>query len=107
MLKRLVIYSWPGNVRELRNAIEYAFVLCPSGEIEVQHLPHKIIKAGEVCEPTFDGAPVDHLEKGRLVRILRQTGGNQSEAARLLGVSRVTVWKKIKKYGINLSTEIG
>jgi transcriptional regulator of acetoin/glycerol metabolism len=101
-MERLLIYAWPGNVRELRNAIEYAFVLCPAGEIDVQHLPPKIIQIGTVCEPTFDAPPIDQLERERLIRILRQTGGNQSETARLLGVSRVTVWKRIKKYAIDL-----
>jgi PAS domain S-box-containing protein len=101
-MERLLIYAWPGNVRELRNAIEYAFVLCPAGDIDVQHLPPKITQISTVCEPTFDTPPIDQLERERLTRILRQTGGNQSEAARLLGVSRVTVWKRIKKYAIDL-----
>ncbi|MHC4751835.1 MAG: sigma-54 interaction domain-containing protein [Planctomycetota bacterium] len=101
-LERLLIYAWPGNVRELRNAIEYAFVLCPAGDIDVQHLPPKITQNSTICEPNFDAPPIDQLERERLIRILRQTGGNQSEAARLLGVSRVTVWKRIKKYAIDL-----
>jgi two-component system response regulator HydG len=42
-LEALTEYAWPGNVRELRNAIEYAFVLCQSGGIDIQHLPHKIV----------------------------------------------------------------
>ncbi len=46
------------------------------------------------------------LERKKLIQTLRQTDGNQSEAARLLGVSRVTVWKRIKKYGIDLEAEI-
>ena len=106
-MERLLIYPWPGNVRELRNAIEYAFVLCPSGEIDVQHLPPKITQASVVYKPAVGSRPVDQLEREKLIRILRQSGGNQSEAARLLGVSRVTVWKRIKKYGINLFTDIG
>jgi PAS domain S-box-containing protein len=101
-MERLLIYAWPGNVRELRNAIEYAFVLCPAGDIDVQHLPPKITQISSVCEPIFDAPPVDQRERERLIRILRQTGGNQSEAARLLGVSRVTVWKRVKKYAIDL-----
>ncbi|MGD2270034.1 MAG: sigma 54-interacting transcriptional regulator [Desulfobacterales bacterium] len=101
-MERLLIYSWPGNVRELRNAIEYAFVLCPGGEIDIHHLPPKVTQSDTVGEPIFDTTPADQLERQRLIRILRQTGGNQSEAARILGVSRVTVWKRIKRYGIDL-----
>jgi PAS domain S-box-containing protein len=101
-MERLLIYSWPGNVRELRNAIEFAFVLCPGGEIDIHHLPPKVTQSSTVGEPIFDTTPVDQLERQRLIRILRQTGGNQSEAARILGVSRVTVWKRIKRYGIDL-----
>ena len=101
-MERLLIYGWPGNVRELRNAIEYAFVLCPAGDIDVQHLPPNITQINPICEPVYDAPPVDQLERERLIRILRQTGGNQSEAARLLGVSRVTVWKRIKRYAIDL-----
>jgi two-component system, NtrC family, response regulator HydG len=98
----LLSHSWPGNVRELRNAIEYAFVLCPGGYIDVTHMPPKISGAGgnAVCFIPPDGDSRD--EKARLEQVLKQVGWNQSEAGRLLGVSRVTVWKRIKKYGIRL-----
>ena len=102
-LEMLMAYNWPGNVRELRNAVEYAFVLCPGGHIQVEHLPPKII--------SFDTGPADHMTfsefgnaertRDELVRVLRRTGGNQSKAASLLGVSRVTIWKRLKKYGID------
>lgn len=103
----LMNYSWPGNVRELRNAIDYAFVLCSGEWIGIEHLPPKII-AGEDSSP--GGTPAenreDHQERERLIRILKKTGGNQSEAARMLNVSRVTIWKRIKKYDINLNSVI-
>jgi len=106
-LERLTAYTWPGNVRELRNTIEYAFVLCSSGGIGVRHLPPKVAGASPVC-PQPEAVPsLDNQEKENLLAVLRKTGGNQSEAARILGVSRVTIWKRIKKYGINLLTEIG
>jgi DNA-binding NtrC family response regulator len=106
-LEALTEYAWPGNVRELRNAIEYAFVLCQSGGIGVQHLPHKIVNGSvdqqAVCE--LDPACV----KGRqgLIDVLRQAGGNQSKAAKMLGVSRVTVWKRMKKFGIDIKQDVG
>jgi len=100
-LEKLTLYSWPGNVRELRNAIEYAFVLCQSGAIGVTHLPSKIVSASEAVAPECRLDPGCLDERARLIQVLREAGGNQSGAARLLGVSRVTIWKRLKKYGIN------
>jgi PAS domain S-box-containing protein len=102
----LVRYDWPGNVRELRNAIEYAFVLCASGGIGRQHLPPKILGRDPVCKSLPESNQGNDAEKHALIDVLRRTGGNQSEAARMLNVSRVTVWKRIKKYGIDVQKEI-
>mgnify|MGYP006296347503 CR=1 FL=1 len=99
-LDRLMAYDWPGNVRELRNTVEYAFVLCPGGTIDEIHLPARI--RGFVRPPSARPA-VNGDETGQrtvLEQTLRQTGWNQSETARILGVSRVTVWKRIRKFGI-------
>jgi len=106
-MERLVSYSWPGNVRELRNAVEYAFVLCPGGAIGIQHLPPKIAMTGGAFMKREQGEePAFEREREKLIQTLRQTRGNQSEAARLLGLSRVTVWKRIKKYGIDLTPDL-
>ncbi len=100
-MEMLTSYSWPGNVRELRNAIEYAFVLCPGGAIDKQHLPPKIVSPTKASNGADNGKNVTFSrQKETLLNALRQTNGNQSEAAKLLGVSRVTVWKRIKKFGI-------
>ena len=102
-IEKMIAYAWPGNIRELRNTVEYAFVLCSSGGIGAQHLPPKIAATAAVC--TDPGLPQpgasENAKKDTLIRALRQSGGNRSEAARILGVSRVTVWKQIKKYGID------
>jgi PAS domain S-box-containing protein len=99
-------YHWPGNVRELRNAIEYAFVLCKSDTIQRQDLPPKIAATQEnICRQIIS-QPAKPQERDELIRVLKEAGGNQSEAARILGVSRVTVWKRIRKYGIDLTTAI-
>ncbi|MGD9365062.1 MAG: sigma 54-interacting transcriptional regulator [Desulfobacteraceae bacterium] len=105
-MEKMTQYHWPGNVRELRNAIEYAFVLCPSGGIGVQHLPPKLLGHTPQCPPPNDVPDNHELEKEELLRVLRRTNGNQSEAGRILGVSRVTVWKRIKKFGIDVKREI-
>ncbi|MBT8373638.1 MAG: sigma 54-interacting transcriptional regulator [Deltaproteobacteria bacterium] len=110
-IEKITAYPWPGNVRELRNAIEYAFVLCSSGGIGVNHLPPKI--AGTPLECVESGTEADQPEKKKasakkaaLIEALRQTHGNRSETARLLGVSRVTVWKQIKRFKIDLFKDL-
>ena len=103
----LLAYHWPGNVRELRNAVEYAFVLCPGNWIEKEHLPPKINTAGK--RPSAIHATSSKSweeERINLIRTLSRVNGNQSEAARILGVSRVTIWKRIKKYGIDLNADL-
>lgn len=104
-MEKLLNYDWPGNVRELKNAIEYAFVLCADRELMVQHLPPRIVFS------TKGGAPPreddgDNHEHEKLLQLLRECGGNQSEVARRLGVSRVTVWKRIKKFHIDLERDL-
>ena len=102
-MEKLVNYSWPGNVRELRNAIEYAFVLCSVSKIDIEHLPPKIITGGYSFFSKNN--PKSSMEKKELINTLRETGGNQSQTAKKLGVSRVTIWKRMKKYNINLHNQ--
>jgi transcriptional regulator of acetoin/glycerol metabolism len=106
-MEALLAYLWPGNVRELRNAIEYAFVLCSGDWIGKEHLPPKIAAVGKRPATNHALSSISwEEERTNLVRTLRRVGGNQSEAARILGVSRVTIWKRIKKYGIDLNSEL-
>ena len=107
-MEALLNYSWPGNVRELRNAIEYASVLCPGGWIGKDHLPPKIIVGNKlVPSNTRSSAAYWQEERERLIHTLRRFRGNQSETARALGLSRVTIWKRIKKYEIDLAADLG
>ncbi|MGD2186885.1 MAG: sigma 54-interacting transcriptional regulator [Desulfobacterales bacterium] len=107
-MEALMTYSWPGNVRELRNAIEYAFVLCSDNWIGKEHLPPKITASSKRALVNHHQSSASwEQERKKLIHTLRQVDGNQSEAARLLGVSRVTIWKRIKKYGIHLEAELG
>jgi PAS domain S-box-containing protein len=104
----LINYSWPGNVRELINVIEYAFVLCPGGEITPRHLPAQFQSERQVSSaPHY--SPRRHkndFRRQKLIDALQASAGNQSKAARILGVSRVTVWKWIKKYGVTVDTHV-
>ncbi len=98
-------YSWPGNIRELKNALEYAFVVADTTCIERNHLPrHLTEKSFPDQEPVFPGdtKPFVSDEKTALIQALKQTNGNQTQAARLLNITRVTVWNRMKKYGIDL-----
>jgi PAS domain S-box-containing protein len=106
-LETIMAYDWPGNVRELRNAIEYAFVLCPGGWIGKEHLPPKIEGFDSKISSNPKASPgAWKNERDNLIKVLRSMNGNQSAAARSLGVSRVTIWKRIKKYGINLDSDL-
>jgi transcriptional regulator with PAS, ATPase and Fis domain len=107
-MRMMVAYPWPGNIRELRNSIEYAFVLARGKSIGLEHLPEKIARfkpenVGTLKHSEPDGTiRVGQSEREKLLDALRQADGNQSNAAKILGVSRITVWKRIKKYGIQL-----
>jgi two-component system response regulator HydG len=98
-------HSWPGNIRELINVIEYGFVLCPQGEISMAHLPAQLLGHNPMhvqqASRTRSKSPTGGGRQ-ELIQALQATGGNKSEAARRLGVSRVTVWKRIKKFGIQV-----
>ena len=96
-------YQWPGNVRELNSALEYAFVIAEEGLIHPEQLPLQIAgekKGGDVV--SFLPVRGDPTEKAALIEALRESNGNQSQAARILGINRVTVWNRMKKYGIDL-----
>jgi two-component system response regulator HydG len=99
----LLDHSWPGNVRELKGVLEYAFVVAESGLITPSHLPPKL-NSRDIAPtaPLKAEAALDSDEKEALINALRTAGGNQSQAAALLGVSRVTVWHRMKKYGIDV-----
>lgn len=100
-IEKMTAYAWPGNVRELCNTIDYAFALCSSPCIDVKHLPAAIGRtAGDTSNNITEKANLE--KRAELIRTLRKTGGNRSEAARILGISRVTVWKQINKFGIDI-----
>jgi len=105
-LRYLMDYPWPGNVRELKSALEYAFVVAEKGKINLEHLPAPaaeppLTHGGQRGRPAEPGA-----QKEALIDALRRTGGNQTQAARLLGINRVTVWNRMRKYGIDLNKVI-
>ena len=109
----LMTYPWPGNVRELRSTFEYAFVTCQGPTIEPEHLPPPVRQAGAPSLPGPVRAQADTTADSRaerqrreLVAALTEAGGNQSRAAELLGVSRVTVWNRMKRYGVRAERQV-
>lgn len=98
-LEKLMAYSWPGNVRELRNEIERAVILAPSREISLDDLSQEV-RANRSAGPREAGLSVKANEKELIRKALADSGGNRSEAARLLGISREGLRKKMKRYGI-------
>ncbi|MBU0960240.1 MAG: sigma 54-interacting transcriptional regulator [Proteobacteria bacterium] len=102
-LDLLISYHWPGNIRELINVIEYAFVICSKGELTPKHLPLQFqMPSGAVNDAS---SPLLHSLSDRrqqLLHVLNKTNGNKSEASRILGISRVTLWKQLKKYNITV-----
>lgn len=101
-LRLFMQHSWPGNIRELKSALEYAFVLAEHGHIEPEHLPQNILEPAACLPETIQVAPEAQQQKEQLVKALRQAAGNKSEAARILGINRVTVMNRMRKYGIDL-----
>jgi PAS domain S-box-containing protein len=100
----LLRHDFPGNIRELENIIEYAFVVCRGSIIQKDHLPQELLEpqadyaaAGKETNPLT--MAID--EQTRLKEILKKHNGNQSRAARELGINRSTLWRKLKRYGID------
>jgi transcriptional regulator with GAF, ATPase, and Fis domain len=97
----LEAYAWPGNVRELRNAIERAAVLQSSGVIEQGDLPPAVAQSGLPAGPAPGGRDrLAEVERATIVEALRANNGNQTRAARQLGITRRALIYRMQKYGI-------
>jgi DNA-binding NtrC family response regulator len=95
-------YDFPGNVRELENIIERGVALSNGNAIEVAHLPEDL---RELVIRTFrrkDGRmpSLEEQEMAYIKWVLKEVGGNKTTAAQFLGIDRVSLWRKLKKYGL-------
>lgn len=108
-LKYLLRYDWPGNVRELKNVLERAIILESEDMILADHLPPELRAASPLPkEPIFsfrlppDGVSLDEVERELVTQALALAGENQTQAARLLGLSRDALRRRIKKFSLEL-----
>jgi len=101
-LAALVKYAWPGNVRELANAVKHGAVLSRGADVDVQHLPEDMLLPALVLDDTREVGlvPLAEAERRHIMRVLKACRGQQLEAARLLGIGRTTLWRKLKDYGV-------
>ncbi len=103
----LLRHGWPGNVRELENVIGHSCIMVMGSTIDVSDLPtylgrgHADAPAASMQTPNGEMLPLEEQEKRLLTEALRKAGGNQSEAARLLRISRDTLRYRMKKHGIS------
>jgi transcriptional regulator with GAF, ATPase, and Fis domain len=113
-LRLLESYNWPGNVRELVNSLEFALVQAEGGTILPSHFPPEIrnyiagpedvvqdmASTQEIPMGYYRPRMRPEEEKALIIRTLQETGGNRAAAARKLGMSRTTLWKRLKRFGI-------
>ena len=97
-MRRLLDYAWPGNVRELKSAIEFAVIGCRGAVILAEDLPPELMDAPTL--PFMEGIPPQD-EKQRVLAALEQVRGNRTAAARLLGMSRATFYRRLDSLGIS------
>jgi transcriptional regulator with PAS, ATPase and Fis domain len=98
----LTQYGWPGNVRELENVIERAVALENGENIRAEDLPESIRNLSiETYRHTPSVIPtLDEQEKHYIQWVLEKSGGNKTKAAKIMGIDRVSLWRKLKRYGI-------
>jgi len=103
-LRHLISYDWPGNGRELKNCAEYLCFTVEADEVAEQHLPPEIharrVDANETPEEPEKPKNLGSLERIFLIETMLRFHGNAVEAAKALGVSRSTLYRKLKKHGI-------
>ena len=99
-MRRLEDYRWPGNVRELANTMEQLSILAPRSEIDVSDLPENIRTPSEQAGRPTDGSglTLQAMERRHVDGVLRQVGGNRAAAARLLGIDRNTLVRKLRQW---------
>jgi two-component system response regulator HydG len=105
-MRRLIAYDWPGNVRELENAVARAVALGSGPVVNVGDLPSSLQYPTSERAPEKDELlPLEELERRAILRMLRETGGDKLAAARLLGIGKTTLYRKLKQYHMDQPPE--
>jgi len=100
-MRRIIAYDWPGNVRELENAIERAVALGSGPILHVADLPSNLQYPTSERAPERDEIlPLEELERRAILRTLRETSGDKLTAARMLGIGKTTLYRKLKQYHV-------
>jgi len=97
-LALLLSHDYPGNIRELENIVEYACVMCKGKQIGPEHLPAELAEGQSMKEP--ERAPFADLVKSLVEEALLRNGGHRGKAAEELGIDRTTLWRKMKRMGL-------
>jgi DNA-binding NtrC family response regulator len=103
-MQRLVEYDYPGNIRELSNFIERGVALTQGNELGIEHLPQSLgALTVRVFTPEMAATPttLEEQEAEHILHVLKMADGNRTKAARILGIDRVSLWRKLKKLGID------
>ncbi len=102
VMKVLMNYDYPGNVRELEHIIEYAFILCKKGFIQIEHLPENLKSKSIPSTNAKQSVMQPHklAEKELILNLLRELDWNKTKVAERMGINRSTLWRKMKKFGI-------
>jgi transcriptional regulator of acetoin/glycerol metabolism len=93
-------YHWPGNVRELENALERALVLGRDDVLWLEDLPEALRRRAATAPAGGPPLPLSEVEREHILRTLREVRGNKTAAARLLGLDRKTLYRKLESYGL-------
>lgn len=96
----LLSYDWPGNVRELENTIERALVVCQEKEIEPDDLPVHLIQVREKPSVRFSDLSLKEIEQWHVINVLEENNWNIQKSAKVLGIDRMTLYRKMKRYNI-------
>jgi transcriptional regulator with PAS, ATPase and Fis domain len=102
VLEILMAYDYPGNVRELENILEHAFILCPRGQLELQHLPDPLQQFSQHRKSQSVSDAVKAAEVKMIKEALERNHYNRLKTARELGIHKSTLFRKIKMFGIEL-----